>query len=116
MKIAEPFITVGILSATTIEFVLNGEFIDSFGKIHTGVCSAYFTTEKIEFCSQQYNSLELKPVSSDASFDLIDVVIGIGFHWERKETQRFKGALKLIVETGKLTAINKIAVPDECNF
>jgi len=37
-------------------------------------------------------------------------VIGINFHWERKENQRFKGALKLIVENEQLTAINHISV------
>jgi SpoIID/LytB domain protein len=48
----------------------------------------------------------------EASFDLIDVVIGINFHWERKENQRFKGALKIIIENEKLTAINRIGVED----
>jgi len=44
------------------------------------------------------------------------VVIGINFHWERKENQRFKGALKIIVERieslSLLTAINRIHVED----
>jgi SpoIID/LytB domain protein len=44
------------------------------------------------------------------------VVIGINFHWERKENQSFKGALKLIsVGTGRdlsVTAINLVKVED----
>ena len=46
------------------------------------------------------------------SFELLDVTIGINFHWERKEDQRFLGALRLIVEDGKLTGINIINVED----
>ena len=48
---------------------------------------------------------------SDA-FELQDVTIGINFHWERKENQRFIGALKIIVENKKLTGINVIHVED----
>lgn len=112
MKISEPEINVGILTASTIEFVLNGEFIDSTGIIRTGSHSVHIVDGKIEFCATLFDNFEFVPLTNDASFDLIDVVIGIGFHWERKETQRFKGALKLIVENRKLTAINKIAVED----
>lgn len=112
MNILEPIITVGILSSSTIEFVMNGQFVDSLGNTHSGLRSVSFKAGKIDFCSQQYESIEFEPLSLDASFDLLNVVIGIGFHWERKETQRFKGALKLIVEKEQLTAINKIAVED----
>jgi len=58
------------------------------------------------------NEIILEPINENSSFDLIDVVIGINFHWERKENQRFKGALKFIVEDQKLTAINRIHVED----
>jgi len=40
------------------------------------------------------------------------VKIGINFHWERKENQTFKGALKMIVNDGKICAINLIHVED----
>jgi SpoIID/LytB domain protein len=36
------------------------------------------------------------------------VLIGINFHWEKKENQRFLGSLKIIVENGKLTVINLV--------
>ena len=45
-------------------------------------------------------------------FELKDVTIGINFHWERKEVQRFQGALKIIVEGETLTAINVISIED----
>ena len=37
---------------------------------------------------------------------------GKNFHWERKETQRFKGSLKIIVEEERLTAINVISIEE----
>lgn len=48
----------------------------------------------------------------EASFDLNDVTIGIQFHWERKEDQRFKGTLQIIAEDEKLTAINVLPLED----
>lgn len=46
---------------------------------------------------------------STASFTIHDVVIGIGFHWERKEDQSFQGALQLKIDgAGNLLVINLI--------
>ncbi|MBR3618478.1 MAG: SpoIID/LytB domain-containing protein [Bacteroidaceae bacterium] len=50
------------------------------------------------------------PQASDASFTLKDVVIGIGFHWERKEEQTFCGELVLMEEDGMLRAVNVVPV------
>ena len=46
------------------------------------------------------------------AFILYGVTIGIGFHWERTQDQTFAGALKIIVEDGRLTAVNVIGVED----
>lgn len=51
-----------------------------------------------------------EPSCADASFTIKDVVIGINFHWERKEDQTFCGALKLIEEEGMLRAVNVVSV------
>ena len=53
--------------------------------------------------------LKLKDPEGD-SFLIKEVVIGVKFHWERKEKQRFLGSLKIIIEDGKLTAINVIPI------
>lgn len=45
-------------------------------------------------------------------FELQDVTIGINFHWERKENQRFSGQLIIIKENHHLTAINELPVED----
>ena len=120
MELSEPIIHVGIVSAVQIEFVLNGIFIDKNNNEFSGQHIAKLENGKIQFNNTLTDELNFEPLSPNASFDLIDVVIGINFHWERKENQRFKGALKIIVETWNaaslpkitLTAINRIGVED----
>lgn len=112
MNQTEPVIHVGIMSAQKIEFVLNGTFTDKNGNIFSGKHVANYEDGKVLFENKSFDELILEPVSEENSFDLIDVVIGINFHWERKENQRFKGAIKLIVEDQQLTAINRINLED----
>jgi len=112
MSHIEPIIHVGILSAQKIEFILNGIYIDRNGSEFSGKYTAKIENGKIRFNDILSDELIFEPVSPKSSFDLIDVVIGINFHWERKENQRFKGALKIIIENNNLTAINRIGVED----
>lgn len=47
--------------------------------------------------------------AADAVIEVRDVVIGIGFHWERKENQRFAGSIRLTDNgDGTLTVINDV--------
>jgi stage II sporulation protein D len=112
LKIKEPTIHVGILSSSTIEFVLNGVFISTNGKTYTGKHKVKYQNGEVFFDGESTNEILFEPTAEDASFDLTNVVIGIGFHWEREENQRFKGSLKIIVENEKITAINRISVED----
>ncbi|MEI8086128.1 MAG: SpoIID/LytB domain-containing protein [Paludibacter sp.] len=112
MNAVEPIINVGILSSNTINFVLNGEFICSNGQVYSGQQTAEYNDGKVFFDEEDFDELLFEPAVETASFDLIDVVIGINFHWERKENQRFKGALQLSVISEQLTAINRIKVED----
>ncbi len=50
--------------------------------------------------------------SSNCRFVIYNVVIGIGFHWERKEDQEFRGALKLKVSGNGIQVVNIISVED----
>ena len=43
-----------------------------------------------------------------AYFELSDVVIGIGFHWEQKENQKFRGTLVLKISDHRIQVINEI--------
>lgn len=108
----EPKVQVGILFEPQIEFILNGQYV--INGIHvTGRQVATYDEEQILWQGRLYNELIFEPPQEQAcSFDLIDVTIGINFHWERKEDQRFLGALKLIVENKKLTGINVISIED----
>src|SRR5437762_10602605 len=49
---------------------------------------------------------------ASCSFALEDVTIGIGFHWERKERQVFRGALRIIKRDAGLTVVNDVPLED----
>lgn len=104
-----PEISVGILSATRIEFILDGEF-NFEGRTYAGKHQIEYADGKILFDGQPFDKVQLIPKSENPIFTLLDVVIGIGFHWERKESQRFEGKLEFIVEGEKITAINRIPI------
>ena len=108
----EPKVDVGILFEPQIEFtLLNPYRMD--GTLVSGKQVVTYNEGKILWNGRCYEELLFEPQheSTDA-FELLDVTIGINFHWERKEDQRFLGALKIIVENGKLTGINVIHVED----
>ncbi len=107
-----PKVSVGVMSGQRIEFVLNGMH-NYHGEKSEGSQVVNFSHGKIEFRGRIFNELLFEPQQPDsASFKLCNVTIGINFHWERKEDQVFKGALKFIVEGEVLTAINILGVEE----
>ena len=94
----EPQLRVGIMYEPKISFTLNGIYIlQQNGKEYTGKQSASYINDKIAFDGLADEELIFYPkFYEEGSFDLFDVTIGIKFHWERKEDQRFKGALHFI--------------------
>ena len=108
----EPNVHVGILFESQIEFVLLNTYCIQ-GKEVNGKQVATFKEGHILWQGGLYEELLFEPIHKKTdAFELKDVTIGINFHWERKEDQRFLGALKIIVENGKLTGINVINVED----
>lgn len=109
---SEPNIHVGILHAPELEITFNSPFIlNSTKQIEPGTYSLKQTEAGILFEDNIYSILTFDPIDFDsASFDIADVIIGINFHWERNETQRFQGSLKVLKDAGKLVAINIIPV------
>ena len=102
----EPKVEVGILFEPQIEFILLTPYHVS-GKEVNGKQTVTYDEGKILWNGRQYDELVFEPLQeSVAAFELLDVTIGINFHWERKEDQRFQGSLKIIVENGKLTGIS----------
>ena len=109
----EPQIAVGILSGKEIEFSFPIKFISSDGTESSGMQKAIYWDGKIHWQGKEYNELSFTPQQgAPAFFELKDVTIGINFHWERKEVQKFKGELKIIVEGEQLTAINVISIEE----
>ena len=106
-----PEISVGIVSALKISFTLNGIF-KAKGKNISGNQEVSLSEGGILWKDNLYKELTFIPQEEKAFFSLHEVTIGINFHWERKETQSFTGALKLTVDEGKITAINLLPVED----
>lgn len=107
----EPQVTVGILSAKNLSFTFNSLY--KYGeKGITGENGISYENGKIRWNGELYEQLLFEPTNSQSSFTIKDVVIGLNFHWERREDQTFKGALKLIVENDAVTAINVVYVED----
>ncbi|MBP1664500.1 MAG: hypothetical protein H6Q19_1640 [Bacteroidetes bacterium] len=108
----EPKVNVGILFSAEIGFELLSPYIVN-GKEASGKQTVKCRDNKVEWDGELYDGLRFDPLNEKIdNFELKDVVIGINFHWERKENQRFLGTLKFIVEDAKLTAINVISVED----
>lgn len=104
-------VDVGILIAPQVEFELQGEFR----------CNGQPVTAKsrvsIEGNSLRYNGavseeFAFLPTADDCRFVLYDVLIGVNFHWQRRENQTFKGELRFIVENGQVRAINRLFIED----
>ena len=105
----EPEISVGIVNAQEIHFTLNALF-QAKGATVSGQQCVSFHEGGILWNGNVYRELTFLPLEEQASFSLEDVTIGIHFHWERHETQTFLGTLKLVVDEGKITAINLLPV------
>lgn len=107
----EPKVSVGILWNKEINFALKGDYSCNGTPIE-GEQKVSLIDGKIDWNGVKYTELSFEPQKGTSSFELKDVVIGINFHWERKENQVFQGSLKLIVENGMITAINVLGVED----
>ncbi len=108
----EPKVSVGIMFEPKIIFELNGVY-NCNSSSYTGEQQVLERDGRVDWNGELYNELLFTPADhSQASFMLKDVTIGINFHWERKENQVFRGSLKIIVENGKLTAVNILDVEE----
>ena len=108
----EPKVQVGILFEPQIEFVLLSPYRMGEAEV-SGRQVATYDEGRILWNGRLYDELLFEPQHEQTgAFELLDVTIGINFHWERKEDQRFPGALRIIVENGKLTGINVVHVED----
>ena len=105
-----PMVNVGIMTQKSILFVLNGSYIETeTGEELQGEQRAIWTNGKILFNGKLYEDLFFEPTDKKScSFYLKAVTIGVDFHWQRREDQRFRGALNLAVTEEGIVAINQI--------
>lgn len=107
----EPELSVGILHAGVIRFAFNAPYTIG-GVVVEGEDEVTLSEGKMMWHGCAYDELIFEPKEATASFCLYDVVIGINFHWERKENQTFRGALKFIIDEGTLCAVNVLPVEE----
>lgn len=120
---SEPVVSIGLLAdAEQIRFTLMGEFRTPDGRIvPPGRYRATPHPAGIEIRDAQERlvgtgaTFLLRPMNpAMAIFALEEVPIGKGFHWERKEAQRYAGTLTIRVSSSlsetsrRLTVINEI--------
>ena len=113
----EPTISIGIITDKQVNFDLYGDFkVKGIEKFFSGRFSAEIANDKIR-CKRGEDTLEadkeiiFEPDDIDLeSFLIKDVTIGVKFHWQRKEKQRFQGSLKLLRTNDKIIVINIIPV------
>lgn len=118
IKIKEPLIHVGVLqNQKKIKFSLLSAFKLQGKEYPKGDYYVEIDNGLISFNGNKYDQLtfEANQLHGD-KFEIKDVIIGVQFHWERKENQQFLGGLKFIA-TGEgiektITAINIISLED----
>jgi stage II sporulation protein D len=95
-------VSVGLMEGcSAVEVEIDGVFRDSAGRM--------YAAGRHRFTS----GVTLTPDDAKAcSFALDDVTIGIGFHWERKERQAFRGALRIIEKPAGLTIVNDVPLEE----
>jgi SpoIID/LytB domain protein len=115
----EPLLNVGIVTNKKISFELYGDFkVIGAKDTYSGLFNAEIKDDKI-VCSGKSSTKEFadevifepEDLFTD-SFLLRDVTIGIGFHWQRKESQQFNHSLKLVRDKNNLTAVNVLPLED----
>ena len=108
----EPTIKVGILNAPQIQISLMQPYCcaEVPGTLTGTQTFAVTRNGKIEWQGRNYTRLDFSAAGDDATFEVSDVIIGVNFHWERRETQQFCGNISLIVENGAITLINILPV------
>ncbi len=113
----ESNVHIGILKNEQISFILTGEFnISGSSKNCYNKCTAQISNGKIIITNNGSSLKFNKQVSLMPNnllnnyFELMDVTIGIGFHWEQKEAQKFQGTLKLLIVDDNIQVINILPI------
>lgn len=105
-------VDIGVLRAPQIKFDLTGAFDSAVPLLEKGNV-VLFEDGMLSLNGVLYDApFCITPVNSGSQFVLHDVVIGVGFHWQRNEDQVFTGELRFLVEDGEVCAVNRLSVED----
>jgi stage II sporulation protein D len=111
----ETKIKVGIIeNCREVNGRFNGPFYVHEGRLFNGEFCARVEAGLIVFTNASGSEVIRQKVilctpKNHSTFTLFDVIIGIHFHWERKEEQTFQGTLLLIPdEDESMVAVNEI--------
>jgi stage II sporulation protein D len=108
----EPTIRVGFLTGVRdARFALTGRFATSDNEfLNEGDHTASAENGAVRLDAVVgTKGITFAPADLDGCrFTVHGVKIGIGFHWEREESQQFQGALKIAADGDSLTLINEL--------
>ncbi len=112
----EPYLEVGLVSGLELHITFQqpyyiqhtGNTLETTDRQFEGDYTVIYQNGHILFQENTYDQLRFVPIRPGNTFELHDVRIGIGFHWERTERQAFEGELLLIVANESITAINRV--------
>ena len=105
----QPTVEVGILAAEEIVFEIISD--------GAGPQTVRYREGKIDYNGVLYDELFFEAATpstlfAEPTFILHNVVIGVDFHWERRQCQQFAGSLKFIVEKSRVVAVGIVGVED----
>ncbi len=109
-----PRIDVGIASGKSLRFSLSTAYAAMGEWVEGDQEAALSPSGGILFRGGEYREVELGPASILSRFTVGDVTIGKGFHWQRRQSQVFRGTLRLAVcvENDAVQAINSLPLEE----
>lgn len=100
---------VGIMSGKEIEFEI---ISDGAGRQKVLYENGRISYNGVLYDELTFDAQTMSAMFAEPTFILYGVTIGVDFHWERRQTQKFAGTLKFIVEDDHIVAVNVIGAED----
>ena len=102
-------VQVGIMSGKKIEFEI---ISDGAGRQRVTWEDGRISYNGTLYDELVFDACTVSSMFAEPTFILYGVTIGIDFHWERRQTQKFAGMLKFIVDGDNVVAVNVIGIED----
>ena len=93
---------VGIMSGKEIEFEI---ISDGAGRQKVVYENGRISYNGVLYDELTFDAKTMSAMFAEPTFILYGVTIGVDFHWERRQTQKFAGTLKFIVEDDHIVAV-----------